>query len=102
MAAFSQVVVKALSVVSELKLSDAQCEHISLWLIDGDGVDFPGLSFFFNYGEKVSFSLNFLLYLLLFVLNLLLLPSLHIFSPHHSIFFFFFFSLPFFYFFFRS
>ena len=53
MAAFSQVVVKALRIVSELKLSDAQSENVSLWLIDGDGVDFPGLSHFFNYGEKV-------------------------------------------------
>ena len=59
-AAFSQVVVKALRVVSELKLSDAQSEYISLWLIDGDGVDFPGLSHFFSYGEKVP--LEFTLY----------------------------------------
>ena len=60
-AAFSQVVVKALRVVSELKLSDAQSEYISFWLIDGDGVDFPGLSHFFSYGEKVPLKFTFIL-----------------------------------------
>ena len=57
-AAFSQVVVKSLRLVSELDLPDAHSEFISSWLIEGDGVDFPGLNFFLAYGEKVSYSLH--------------------------------------------
>ena len=53
-AAFSQVVVKSLRLVSELDLPDAHSEFIASWHIEGDGVDFPGLNFFLAYGEKVS------------------------------------------------
>ena len=52
-AALSQIVVKAIFLVSKLDLPDAHSEAISHWLIDGDGVDFPGLNYFLTYGEKV-------------------------------------------------
>ena len=52
-AVLSQVVVTSLRLVSELDLPDAQSEFISSWLVEGDGVDFPGLNFFLVFGEKV-------------------------------------------------
>ena len=54
MAVLSQVVVKALFLVSKLDLPDAYSEAIFHFLLDGDGTDFPGLNFYLTYGEKVS------------------------------------------------
>ncbi len=53
-AVLSQVVVKALFLVSKLDLPDAFCEAFFHFLLDGDGADFPGLNFYLTYGEKVS------------------------------------------------
>ena len=67
----SQVVVKALFLVSKLDLPDAYCEAIFHFLLDGDGADFPGLNFYLTFGEKVSsfYLVPSLLFTILFILE---------------------------------
>lgn len=50
-AALSQVLVGAICIAS--KCSDID-EEAAVWFVDGDGVDFPGLTYFLAYGEKVG------------------------------------------------
>jgi hypothetical protein len=49
-----QVVAEAMRVVAALQLEDSRAEAISRWLVEGDGVDFPGFKHFLAYGEKVN------------------------------------------------
>ena len=56
-----QVVAEAIRVVAALQLDDTRSEAISLWLVEGDGVDFPGFNHFLAYGEKVIPSFPFFL-----------------------------------------
>jgi len=70
-AAFSQIVVKSLHLISVLDLPDTHSEfiycNIYALLIEGDGVEFPGLNFFLAYGEKVPSLHHVLIYSYLLV-----------------------------------